>query len=322
MIKIYFYIFLLSVCLVACSPINKTQVTEATNFAQATKGISRMPADIYFRLYSLKAESQYLQVNSLISTSDDAAESIRLLKSDFEERQQFLELADQYASAYKIVETYASLLLSLLDEKYLQEFKKAEPTWQLSFDKMIKQYNNVSLTKISGSLSRFTAAVVQDIGRLSLKSLQKKYLKQALQEAHNPFLIICEDFIVLDSLKIAGELANLPAHLDNNYASFLENIRAYESKGNNPYNNYTAYSPIYTRWLSQVEEIKVISQRAVGGFRKLRDAYEPLQLFMEGTGERPVKEMEALVDQYEKIISTYNKFKNRQLKLSAVELIK
>src|SRR5690606_33275859 len=133
--------------------------------------------------------------------------------SDFAERQQFIELVEAYATAYKIVEAYADLVLVLLDEKYLQEFKKAEPTWQLTFDKMIKQYNNASLTKISGSLSRFTAAVVQDIGRLKLKSLQKKYLKQALQEAQLPFIIICEDFIVLDSLKIAGELANMPSHL-------------------------------------------------------------------------------------------------------------
>lgn len=320
--KIFYIIVLFTLGFNACSPINKAQVTEAANFAQATKTISRMPADIYFRLYSLKAASQSLQVNSLISTSDDAVESIQLLKSDFAERQQFMQLVEEYSTAYKIVEEYANLVLSLLDQKYLQEFRKQEPTWQLSFDKMIKQYNNASLTKISGSLSRFTAAVVQDIGQLGLKSLQKKYLKQALQEAHIPFLIICEDFIVLDSLKIAGELATMPSHLDNNYANFLENIRAYELKGNNPYNNYTAYSPIYTSWLSQVEEIKVISQRAVAGFRKLRDAYPALQQYIETENNRPVKEMEALMDQYEKIISTYNKFKNRQLKLSAVELIK
>lgn len=322
MIKVCYLIIVSAFFLGACSPINKAQVTEATKFAQATKGISRLPADIYFRLYSLKAESQSLQVNSLISTNDNATESINLLKSDFAERQQFIELAEEYSTAYKIVEEYANLVLSLLDQKYLQEFKKAEPTWQLSFDKMIKQYNNASLTKISGSLSKFTASVIMDIGRLSLRSLQKKYLKQALQEAHKPFIIICEDFIVLDSLKIAGELANLPSHLDNNYANFLENIRAYELKGNNPYNNFSAYSPIYTRWLSQVEEIKLISKRAVVGFRELRDAYSPLQKFMEGTGQRPVAEMEALMDQYEKINSTYNKLKNRQLKLSAVGLIK
>ena len=129
--KACYLIVLFGYCLGACSPINKAQVTEATKFAQATKGISRLPADIYFRLYSLKAESQSLQVNSLISTNDDAAETISLLKSDFSERQQFIELAEEYSTAYKIVEEYANLVLSLLDEKQLQDFKKVEPTWQL-----------------------------------------------------------------------------------------------------------------------------------------------------------------------------------------------
>ncbi len=53
--------------LISCSGLRKSQVTATENFALATKGISRVPADIYFRIHILKAESQTLQLNTLLA---------------------------------------------------------------------------------------------------------------------------------------------------------------------------------------------------------------------------------------------------------------
>ncbi len=309
--------------LASCSPLKKSQVQATEKFALATKGISRIPSDIYFRIYLLKAESQNLQVNTILATNDLASESIQLLKTDYAERLRFMQLAEEYSTAYKIVEEYAALVLSLLRPDYLDEFKKSRILWMAGFDKLVKNYNAVSITKMPSSVSRFTTEVVQAIGKISFGALQKKYLRQAIHTARIPFENICQDFITIDSLKISSELKNLPSHLDNNYANFLENIRAYEKQGNNPYYYFSAYTPIYTNWLTQVGEIQVLSTETVTAFRQLKSTFAVLEAYIDGNGKSSdVPEIDLLMEQYEVLAKTYSTFENRRQKLSAAGLLK
>ncbi len=317
------FLLLLIVSFCSCSTLKKSQVQATENYAIATKGISRIPADIYLRIYQLKSESQSLQANTLLATNDNANESIEMLKTDYEESLKFIRLAEEYATAYMIVEQYADLVLSLVRQDYLKKFKKTKGLWQTSFDKMIRKYNSVSVTKIPSSVTSFTATVIQEIGNLSFGTLQKKYLRQAVHTAREPFENICEDFITLDSLKIKNELNNLPAYLDNNYSNFLENVRAYESQGNNPYDYFHSYSPVYTNWLRQLDEIKEISKNTLPAFRQLKTSYAALEEFVDGKGGKtqPIA-IDSLMARYGQLVETYLKFENRKEKLNAERLLK
>jgi hypothetical protein len=117
----------------SCSGLTKTQTNTVKKFAVATKDISRIPSDIYFRIYQLKSESQTLQLNAILATNDSAKESIQYLKNDYEEKIKFIEIADAYSTSYQIVEKYASLVLCLLDDSYLKEFNKSKDAWQTNF---------------------------------------------------------------------------------------------------------------------------------------------------------------------------------------------
>ena len=309
--------------LYSCTGLKKTQVQATENFAIATKGISRIPSDIYFRVYQLKSESQTLQLNTLLATNDQAKESIQLLKNDYAEKIKFIEISEAYSTSYQIVEKYASLVLCLLSDSYLKEFYKSKDIWQSSFTGLIDKYNHVAVTKIPPSVGNLTASIIQEIGRLRIARLQKKYLKEAIHTARKPFENICDDFILLDSLKIRSELVNLPDYLDNNYANFLENVRAYEKQGNNPYYYYKEYTPIYTNWLSQINELTVLSSGTVQAFRSLKTAYGQLEDYVNSSNAGDVPDaIKVLMNDYGALIETYRKFQYQREKLNAAALVK
>lgn len=307
----------------SCSGLTKTQTNTARSFAIATKDISRIPSDIYFRIYQLKSESQTLQLTAILATNDSAKESIQFLKNDYEEKLKFLEIAEAYSTSYQIVEKYASLVLCLLDDSYLREFSKSKDAWQTSFTGLVHKYNQVAVTKIPPSVGNLTSSIVNEIGKLRIAQLQKKYLRSAIETARVPFENICEDFILLDSLKLRSELANLPDYLDNNYANFLENIRAYEKQGNNPYNYYREYSPIYSGWLSQINELNALASAAVQAFRSLKEGFAKLEEYINDNkpGEPPPA-MAALMKDYSLLMETYGRYERQRQMLAASSLLK
>jgi len=303
--------------------LTKTQVSTTKNFAIATKDISRIPSDIYFRIYQLKAESQTLQLNAILATNDSTKESIQFLKHDYDEKIKFLEIADGYSTSYQIVEKYASLVLCLLDDSYLKEFNKSKDAWQTNFTGLIQKYNQVAVTKIPPSIGSFTSSLINELGQLKIGQLQKKYLRNAIQVARVPFENICEDFILLDSLRLKSELSNLPDYLDNNYANFLENIRAYERQGNNPYNYYKEYSPIYSGWLSQINELNALSTAAVQAFRSLKEGFGKLEEYInESKPGPPPHEIAVLMKDYRALMETYGRFQRQREMLMASSLLK
>ena len=307
----------------SCSGLTKTQTNTARSFAIATKDISRIPSDIYFRIYQLKSESQTLQLNAILATNDSAKESIQFLKHDYEEKIKFLEIADAYSTSYQIVEKYASLVLCLLDDSYLKEFSKSKDAWQASFSGLIHKYNQVAVTKIPPSVGRLTSSIIDELGQLRISQLQKKYLRNAIETARVPFENICEDFILLDSLKLKSELANLPDYLDNNYANFLENIRAYERQGNNPYNYYREYSPIYSGWLSQINELNALATAAVQAFRSLKEGFGKLEEYINDDKPGPPPQAIAvLMKDYSSLMETYGRFQRQRQMLIESSLLK
>ena len=271
----------------------------------------------------MKSQSQTLLLNTILATNNSAKESIEFLRQNFDEKIKFIDIAEAFSTSYQIVEKYASLVLCLLDESYLKEFNKTKDAWQVNFTGLINKYNQVAVTKIPPSVGSLTSSIVSEIGKLKIAQLQKKYLRNAVQAAREPFENICEDFILLDSLKLRGELANLPDYLDNNYADFLENIRAYEREGNNPYNYYKEYTPIYSSWLSQINELNELATTTIEAFRSLKTNFGKLEEYLNASNPgEPPKEFKELMNIHSDLMRVYSKFEFQREKLVEASLIK
>ena len=252
----------------SCTVIKPNQVNIAENYATVLKGVSAVPENMYFRLYSLKAQSEQAQLSGLVSTTGAANEAIQYLDESFKNRIAFLNLVDSITEAYNIVRDYADLLLALVNESYLSRFISQKSSWQLSFEKLTSKYFltagkvSNSFTPVSVGASGLIGNILQEIGTTKIKSLQKKYLQQAIASSTPIVKVICQNFIDLDLPRLKADYVAMPSFLRENYKDFLGNINAYEkASGNNPYSYYRNYIPVYNYMQFQYYEAGLLLTR-------------------------------------------------------------
>ncbi len=251
--------------IVSCSSIKPNQIVMAENYATVIKGVSTVPEEIYFRMYQLKSQSQQVQLSGLISTSNKSAEMMEYMEQGFIDRLSFLNLVDSIADAHKIVTKYSEFLLALIDKDHLNKFSLHKKEWQSSFDLLTSRYNSNSLKtnpkfiSIPPETSGLVASIINEIGSKKIKSLQNKYLFSAIAQANGLLKNIYQNFLKFDIPRLHAEMNEMPSYVKENFQDFLTNINAYEkSAGQNPYNYYKYYMPIYNNWQLQIREAGIL----------------------------------------------------------------
>ncbi|MBS1753417.1 MAG: hypothetical protein JST34_05155 [Bacteroidetes bacterium] len=314
--------------LISCSTLKPVQLTAVEKYAIATKGISDIPSDLYFRAYQLRSQAQSIQLSGIISTNQSEKESIDALQLDFSDKFKFLDLVDSFSYAYKIVGNYASLVHALISTSYYNEFSKDRKQWRTSFDGLVTNYNKACLLRvppskpIPTSVGIIASTIINEMGSMKIKTLQKKYLKNAIHEAREPFEGICDDFLNTDVPKIKRELQNLPSFINENYKDFLNHIKYYETQqGNNPYNYYKYYLPVYANWQLQLKELNLLVDKLSVCIQDLRNGYGHLENFIntENPGTEIPAELQKLDADYINLTETIARFtaaRDRLFKIS------
>lgn len=318
-------IYAIVLCLlVSCTSLKSSQLNAVEKYTIVTKGISAIPPDVYNRVYQLRSQTQTLQLSGVIATNESAKESIDALQLDLSDKLKFLDMVDSFAFAYRIVGKYADLVHCLISESYLKEFTKNKKEWQSSFDGLVTTYNAACTkripqsTRIPPSVGSIAANIINELGAAKIKSLQKKYLKAAVSTARKPFEGICDDFLNTDIPKIQKELVELPAFINENYKDFLNNLKAYETKqGNNPYNYYKLYLPIYLNWQVQLRELSTLVEQLQVCILGLRDSYGILDNYIsaEKTSKDIPAEIVGLETNYLSLLNTIAKFSEARERL-------
>ena len=302
--------------LLACSGLKKSQVAVVEKFSGIAKGLSAAPADLYYRVYQLRAQTQTLQLSGVIATNESAKESIEVLQLALNDKLQFLDMVDSFGNAYKIMYLYSEMLQAVANPGYLKDFSKNKKEWETSFNVLVKTYNTASghvaaTTPLNNSLGSITAAIIKAAGSAKIKTLQKKYLKTALTHAQAPFEAICDNFINTGIPRIRNELAALPPFINENYKDFLNNLQAYETKqGNNPFNYYRHYLPVYLNWQLELKELNTLMQQLDSCFRSLRNACSMLNNCLAAGNKTTAvpPELTLLEDNYSALKITLAKF--------------
>ncbi|MBS1511937.1 MAG: hypothetical protein JST86_13905 [Bacteroidetes bacterium] len=306
------------ICLLAsCAGLKSAQLTAVEKYTVVTKGVSAIPPDMYSRVYQLRSQTQTLQLSGVIATNEMAQESINALSSDLQDKLKFLDMVDSFAYAYRIVGNYADLVHCLISESYLKNFTKNKNEWQHNFDGLVTTYNAACVnripqsTQIPSSVGSIAANIINEMGAAKIKYLQKKYLRNAISTARSPFEGICDDFLNTDIPKIQKELTSLPVFIDENFKDFLNNERAYENKqGNNPYNYYKYYLPIYLNWQVQLRELNELISKLQVCIRSLRESYGILDDYVnEANPSRQIPPaIVQLETNYDGLVNTIAKF--------------
>ncbi len=317
------YVLVLILAVQGCSTLKPAQVQATEKYARVAIGVSKVPADLYARLYKLRNEAQTLQVSTFMATGTNSSESVDYLTKDFESQQSFLSLSRQYATAYRIVEQYGELVLSLVNPQYQKRFEESKVLWLSGFDKLLTKYNSLAQKQIPVALGTFTRTLVGEIGRVSYGRLQKKYLLQTLQMASEPLQRISEDYQAIDSIKIARELQALPKTLQSCYINFLDNARSLQNNGNDPYTLHTAYVPMYQGWLTELADVRVISEKELKAIKKLQSTYANLVAIVSGSTDAiHYAEIENLMLAYGELAEGYEFIDKRNQLLDTKSLLK
>lgn len=308
-------IFLLNCCTV----IKPNQVSIAENYATVLKGVSAVPENVYFRLYSLKAQAEKAQLSGLISTTGSSGEAIQFLDESFKDRIAFVSLADSITEAYAIVRDYSDLLLALVNESYLSKFTAQKSNWQLQFEKLTSKYflvagkSSGSFTPVSVGASGLIGNLMQEIGSTKIKSLQKKYLQQAIAASTPIVKAICQNFIDFDIPRLKADYASLPSFMRENYKDFLGNINAYEkTAGNNPFNYYRDYIPVYNALQFQYYEAGLLLNRMETCMKDLVQSFDAFLFCFEHDvrhSQLPAA-ITKLNDSYGSLLMLMNNFEN------------
>lgn len=310
--------------LFSCSTLKPVQLTAVEKYSIATKGISAIPSDVYFRVYQLRSQAQSLQLSGIIATNQSEHESVDALQLDFNDKFKFLDLVDSFSYAYKIVGNYAGMVHALISPSYLNEFTKNRKQWQTSFDGLVVNYNKACLQKvppskpIPTSVGKIATTIINEMGSLKIKSLQKKYLKTAIHEARAPFEGICDDFLNTDIPKLKRELAGLPTFMNENYKDFLNHEKYYETQqGNNPYNYYRYYLPVYANWQLQLKELNLLVDKLAVCILDLRNGFGILEDYIntENPGVNLPGELQKLDTDYINLTETIARFANARERL-------
>jgi hypothetical protein len=315
------YSFLSSVIIIflftlsCCTGIKPLAVTAVEKYSTVAGGLSTLPPKLYNRAYQLRMQTQTLQLSAVIATNSSAKESIAALQTDLNDKLQFLDMVDSFGYAYQIMGKYAELLHAIISPVYLKDFVKNKKEWETSFNVLLKTYSTTGqklpATAFNNSVGGFTAELIKQLGLGKIKTLQKKYLKAAVTNARISFEAICNNFLTVDIPKISNELQALPNFIDENYKDFLNNIQAYENKqGNNPYNYYKLYLPLYLNWQLELRELNTLARQLTTCFKSLRDTYAQFEYCIthaDTIRELP-KELTALEAEYNLLTNTISKF--------------
>lgn len=317
------------VCLLfSCAGLKTAQLNAVEKYTIVTKGISSIPPDVYNRVYQLRSQTQTLQLSGVVATNESAKESINALQADLSDKLKFLDMVDSFAYAYRIVGKYADLVHCLISQSYLKDFTKNKKEWQSNFDGLVTTYNAAcskripQSTRIPPSVGSIAANIINELGSAKIRTLQKKYLKNAVSTARKPFEGICDDFLNTDIPKIQKELEALPQFVNENFKDFLNNVKAYETKqGNSPYNYYKFYLPIYLNWQVQLRELNSLITQLQICILSLKNSYGLLDDFI--SADKPAQEIPAEIVQLEKdyvtLLDTIAKFaeaKDRLFKIT------
>lgn len=311
------------ICSASCSSIKPNQIKLAENYATVIKGVSTVPQEIYFRMYQLKSQSQQVQLSGLISTSSSAKEMMEYMEQGFMDRLSFLSLVDSIADAHKIVSKYSEFFLALIDKNHLYSFTNHKKEWQASFDLLTSRYNSTSLkvnpkfNTIPPETSGLVASIINEIGSKKIKSLQKKYLFSAMAQGKELLKNIYSNFLHFDIPRLHAEMNEMPSYVKENYQDFLANLNAYEKNaGQNPYNYYKYYMPIYNNWQLQIREAGILINKMESCIKNLVASLD--------TFEQAMKENvspDNLPTEIEKLNGSFADLKNTQARFEDFRLL-
>ncbi len=319
------YLFLLMAIITTlsqCKVMHNSQKERVCEFAQIAKTVADVPSDIYTKYYELN--HTFKMYNSATDFFD--TRKITDAVKNLEEKQSDISADDSKIQAFKtqygILRRFASLLLALNDKGVEDDFCKNKQEFVSSFQSLRKNYNNLFPSDpIPKSLTSLVGTLVEEIGKRSIRYMQRKYLVRLMTEAEQPFNAICDFYINKHSKEIDKLCERLPAETVHAFSMYLQNIKTDSLGGSNLILYQDRMLPLYLGWQAKVKVVTALARNQKLSMQKLKTAYAALQKALQSHAsfKETMPEVLSLADSYYNIKDAYSCYSDEVKKIRATK---
>ncbi len=251
--------------------LTSTHTGNVEGFARSAKTLSTTPGQLYNNISDFRHELRLIESSTLFSSD----KVIPRLNSLSEMRQSFEANAAQINQACLIIHSYAQSLLALVDDGYQDELEGENEDLALNLSSAIQAYNKNFNKQIPAGVGDFLGVVINKIGSVKLRKLQKQYLKEFVVQGDVIVDDVCDYFAVEVASSLENEMSSLDNQFVNVMGNFYDNIEQYQRNQNvNPFDYLKNYNPMYISLkdkLAGLHRLKTMTVSAMKGIQTTHD---------------------------------------------------
>ena len=286
-------VFFILILIVSCKVLSKEESSAVESMAKSMNASAVLPANYVIDYYKITLEARQME----ISTTTDPADKITQLDGFIKNKAGTDTIYEKYKAGYDILNIYSALLLSFTSDKYLTAFNKSDSAFNKSIDDLISKYNSsqAKADSIPSSLGGFVELLISKVGSYTVRALQRKYLKQLVDEADPYIQKICQGYINVDNYIAVARIQAAKNEINHVYTLFLTGVQSsveygasFQSKKDtgaisispddaNPYNYFQHYDPIYLRWSNGLSVLEQLSRENLAAFKQVMKSHSKLK---------------------------------------------
>lgn len=201
------------------------------------------------------------------------------LNAILDTKRAFEKNAQQINNACLLVGSYAECLLSLVDEDYYKSVRTETIELSLQLATALSAYNKNFKKNIPLNAGDFLGFVVNKLGSVKMKQLQKKYLKEFINNGDLIITDVCDYFTNEMALSLENEMSSLDKQFDNVMSNFYDNIEQYQRKQDvNPFDYLKNYNPIYLTLKEKLNNLHYMEAAIMAAMKKIKSTHTLLKV--------------------------------------------
>ena len=258
----------------SCSTLQNPHKQNVKAFAVAAKGLSLAPGELYQNVSDYRHELRTIESATLFTTD----KVIPRLNAILETKRAFEKNAAQVKGAGLLIVSYTECLLALVDDGYYKNLNAGSKDLSLQLTAALSTYNKSFNKQLPVSVGGFLGLVVNQIGSVKLKQLQKKYLKEFV--TNGSFIIndVCDYFTNEMALSLQNEMSSLDKQFENVMSNFYDNIEQYQRKHDvNPFDYLKNYNPLYLRLKEKLTDLHLMQTNTIAAMQQVKTTHELLK---------------------------------------------
>lgn len=289
-----------------CATLKSHHTQNVKSFARSCKTLSVVPGQLFQNISDYRHDLRMIESSTLFTPEKVIVRMNKIVES----KEKFDQNAAKINGAATLIESYAECLLALTDDSYATDWKKQSDDLSMKLNSAVATYNRSFQTAIPPSIGKFIGGVVNKIGSIKLKQLQKQYLKTFVDTGAFIINDVCDFLSETTAETLQYELTSLDQQFENIMASFYDKVLEFEEKRSvNPFNYLKDYNPVYLDMKARLNGLHYMQQQMVASMKKIKSAHEKLQVSVDNqmTGEiiTEIRELYAIANE---ITSSYKKF--------------